>query len=180
MGDSIKIKLGYNKTESTYLSNVMAPNGVIYVEGMDVRLKGTVKGQYTVAGEGDIYLDDDIVYSQDPVKNPNSSDILGIVAQNNVLITDNTANHSDINIDASIFCEKGGFGADNYDKRPDSGDINLIGGIIQNTRQAVGTFNGSGLKTGFAKRYAYDNRMMSISPPSFPGTGSYEIVSWLE
>ena len=180
VGDSIKIKLGYNKTESTYLSNVMAPNGVIYVEGMDVRLKGTVKGQYTVAGEGDIYLDDDIVYSQDPVKNPNSSDILGIVAQNNVLITDNTANHSDINIDASIFCEKGGFGADNYDKRPDSGDINLIGGIIQNTRQAVGTFNGSGLKTGFAKRYAYDNRMMSISPPSFPGTGSYEIVSWLE
>ena len=179
--DSIKIKLGYNKAVSTYLASTIAPNGVIYVEGMDVRLQGTVKGQYTVAGEGDIYLDDDIVYSQNPQTNPNCTDLLGIVAQNNVLITDNLANALDINIDASIFCENGGFGAENYSHRPVSGDINLVGGIIQNTRQAVGTFGkGSAITSGFTKRYAYDNRLMSISPPSFPGTGSYEIVSWFE
>ena len=180
VGDSVKIKLGYNKAVSTYLSQTKAPNGVIYVEGMDVRLQGTVKGQYTVAGEGDIYLDNDIVYSQDPKTNPNSGDLLGIVAQNNVIITDNNANNSDININASIFCSTGGFGAENYDTRSVSGNINLLGGIIQNTRAAVGTFSGNSVKSGFNKRYMYDNRLMSASPPSFPGTGSYEIVSWLE
>jgi len=178
--DSIKIQLGYNGVQSSYLANTIAPNGVIYVEGMDVRLQGTVKGQYTIASEGDIYLDDDIVYSQDPKTNPNASDLLGIVSQNNVFITDNAANNDDINIDASIYCENGGFGAENYSGRPPSGNINLVGGIIQNERQAVGTFNNSGISSGFSKRYKYDDRLMTVSPPSFPGTGSYEIVSWLE
>jgi hypothetical protein len=179
-GDSVSIKFGYNKSVSTYLSSAVAPNGVIYVEGMDVRLKGTVKGQYTVAGEGNIYLDDDIVYSQNPETNPNSTDLLGIVAKNNVLITENLANIFDINIHGSIYCENGGFGAENYSKRPVSGDINLIGGIIQDTRQPVGTFGKTGIVSGFSKRYAYDNRLLISSPPSFPGTGSFEIVSWLE
>jgi hypothetical protein len=178
--DSVKIKLDYNGLQTSYLANAIAPNGVIYVEGMDVRLKGTVKGQFTVASEGDIYLDDDIVYSQDPETNPNASDLLGIVAKNNVIIAENSANNNDINIDASVYCENGGFGAENYNGRPVSGDINLVGGIIQNERQAVGTFNGHGVQSGFNKRYAYDNRLLSVSPPSFPGTGSYEIVSWFE
>ena len=39
-----------------------------------------------------------------------------------------------INIHASIYCEKGGFGADYDDTRPVSGNINLLGGIIQKTR----------------------------------------------
>ena len=180
VSDSIKIKLGYNDPPSEYLTDAIAPNGVIYVNGMDVRLKGTVKGQYTVASEGDIYLDNDIVYSQDPQTNPGSNDLLGIVAKDNVIITDNAANSDDINIDASIYAEDGGFGAENYNGRPVSGDINLVGGIIQNERQAVGTFNSFGVQSGFNKRYLYDNRLMSASPPSFPGTGSYEIVSWFE
>ena len=150
-----------------------------------MRLKGTVKGQYSVAcsgtgGKGNIYLDDDIVYTQDPLKNKNSTDLLGIVAKNKVLITDNAPNHSDINIHASIYSEDGGFGAQNYSSRPISGNINLIGGIIQHTRQAVGTFGSGGIKSGFAKRYKYDERFMLISPPMFPGTGGLEIVSWYE
>ena len=130
--------------------------------------------------KGTIYIDDDIVYSKDPRIYPNSSDLLGIVSKNNIVITDNIANHNDINIQASIYSESGGFGAENYSSRPPSGDINLLGGIIQNTRQAVGTFNGGGIQSGFNKRYKYDERLLIASPPAFPGTGSYEIVSWLE
>ena len=106
--------------------------------------------------------------------------MLGIVAGNKVLITDNTANHADINIHASIYSEKGGFGADNYDTRPISGNINLVGGIIQDERQPVGTFGSGGIKSGFAKRYKYDERLMLISPPFYPGTGGLEVVSWFE
>ncbi len=184
-GDSLKFRYQNVKKDSTVLASSFAPNGVIFAQNAILRIKGMVKGQYTVAAsgsgsQGNIYIDDDIVYSQNPQSDPNSTDLLGIVAKNNVLVTDNTPNHSDINIDASIYSETGGFGAENYSTRPVSGDINLLGGIIQNTRQSVGTFNVYGVQSGFNKRYMYDNRLLTVSPPAFPGTGSYEIVSWLE
>lgn len=163
-----------------------AANGVIFVDNGTVRLKGTITGAYTIgcsgsSGEkGSVYLDDDIVYTHNPKTDPTSTDMLGIVAQKKVLITENTPNKSSININASIYVQDGGFGAENYDDRPVSGNINLMGGLIQNTRQAVGTFSGGTIKSGFAKQYKYDDRFMVASPPFFPGTGGYEIVSWYE
>jgi hypothetical protein len=171
--------------DSVYLPSA-APNGVIYIDNGVARIQGTVKGAYTIAcsgtssGKGTIWLDDDIVYSKDPRTDPTSTDMLGIVAQSNVWITDNPANNNNININASIYVEQGGFGAQNYNTRPVSGTINLLGGIIQNTRQAVGTFNNGVIKTGFSKSYRYDDRFMTASPPFFPGTGGFEIVSWYE
>ncbi len=183
--DSLKFRYSYGAPDSVIYLPTAAPNGVIFAKNSVVRLKGTVKGQYSIvssgpSGKGIIYLDDDIVFNQDPRDYPNSIDLLGIIAKNEVLITDNIPNSSDINIHASIYVETGGFGADNYKYRPVGGNINLLGGIIQHTRRAVGTFNQSGPQSGFAKRYRYDDRLMTASPPMFPGTGSYEIVSWLE
>ena len=186
-GDSLKYKYNLSDKYTTIYLPTASPNGMIFAKDCVVRLKGTVKGQYTLgvstlmsAGKGTIYLDDDIVFNQDPRNYPNSSDMLGIVAENSVYITENAANNSSINIHGSIYCENGGFGAENYQYRPVSGNINLLGGIIQNTRKAVGTFGSGGIKSGFAKRYMYDNRLLVASPPFFPGTGGFEIVSWYE
>ena len=187
-GDSLKYKYKFSDPYSSLYLPSASPNGMIFAKDCVVRLKGTVKGQYTIgcsslmsAGKGTIYLDDNIVFNQDPRQYPNSNDLLGICAENSVLITDNVPNRTDINIHGSIYCEKGGFGADKYDTRVKSGNINLLGGIIQNTRKAVGTFGSDGkIKTGFAKRYKYDDRLMVASPPFFPGTGGFEIVSWFE
>ncbi len=185
-GDSIKYRYQWNTADTTVLTASLAPNGVIFAKDAVVRLKGTVKGQYTVAisgstsSKGKVFLDDDIVYSQDPRVYPNSTDLLGIVAKNEIFITENTANNSNINIHASMYSESKGFGAQNYSTRPVSGNINLLGGIIQNIRQAVGTFSGSTINHGFNKLYKYDERLMYSYPPAFPGTGKYEIVSWLE
>ena len=185
--DSLRYRYSYNAKNTVVYLPSAAPNGLIFAKDCVVRLKGTVKGQYTLgcstnlsAGKGTIYLDDNIVFDKDPRIYPTSSDLLGICAENSVYITENAANNSDINIHGSIYCEKGGFGAQNYDTRPVSGNINLLGGIIQNTRKAVGTFGTSGIKSGFAKRYRYDDRLLVASPPFFPGTGGFEIVSWYE
>jgi|APLow6443716910_1056828.scaffolds.fasta_scaffold44541_1 hypothetical protein len=185
--DSLRYRYSYNAKNTVVYLPSAAPNGLIFAKDCVVRLNGVVQGQYTLgcssnmsAGKGTIYLDNDIVFSKDPRIYPTSNDLLGICAENNVLITNNTPNQSDINIHGSIYCEKGGFGAEKYDTRPKSGNINLLGGIIQNTRKAVGTFDSNGLKTGFAKRYKYDDRLMIASPPFFPGTGGFEIVSWYE
>ena len=183
--DSIRYKFAYNEKDTIVYLPSVAPNGAIFAKHSTIRLKGVVKGQYSVGcsygvSGGTVFLDDDIVYKTNPLINPSSTDLLGIVAGNKVLITDNAANHNDINIHASIYSEKGGFGADDYASRPVSGNINLVGGIIQDERQPVGTFGKSGIVSGFAKRYRYDDRLMLISPPYFPGTGGLEIVSWFE
>jgi hypothetical protein len=185
--DSLKYRYSYSAMDTTVYLPAAAPNGLIFAKDCIVRLKGTVKGQYTIgcsstfsASKGTIFLDNDIIFNKDPRIFPESNDLLGICAENNVVITENTPNNSDINIHASIYCEKGGFGAQNYDDRPIGGNINLLGGIIQHTRAAVGTFGSSGIKSGYAKRYKYDERLLIASPPFFPGTGKFEIVSWYE
>ncbi len=183
--DSIRYRFAYNAPETTVLTSSFAPNGTIVADNAVLRIKGTVSGQLTVGasgsnGYGNVYIDDNVVYNSDPRTNPNSTDLLGIVAKNNVLITDNVPNHNDVIIDGAIYAESGGFGAQNYSTRPISGTIYLLGGITQNSRAAVGTFNSYGIVSGFYKNYRYDNRLMLSSPPYFPNTGAFEIVSWYE
>lgn len=188
VGDSIRYRFNKYGPDTTVLGSDFTSNGVIFVDDAVLNVSGTVKGKYSLTcsgngsqGKGNIFLADDLVYQNDPRTNPNSQDLLGLVAEENVLIADNSNNASgDINIHASIYCEEGGFGSENYDTRPAGGNIKLLGGIIQNVRRAVGTFNYWGTVSGFNKRYRYDDRLMIISPPKFPGTGGYEIVSWHE
>ena len=159
VNDSLKYKYSYSAPYTTVYLPDASPNGMIFAKNSIVRLQGTVKGQYTVAcnrtsgSKGKVYLDDDIVYSKDPKQFPNSTDMLGICSEYDVVITKNSANNSDININASIYSEKAGFGAEYHDSRPVSGNINLVGGIIQNTRAEVSIFSGSTITHGFAKRY---------------------------
>lgn len=183
--DSVRYRYSYNSPQTTVLTSAFAPNGTIVADNAVLRIQGTVKGQLTVgatgsSGYGNVYIDDNIVYNSDPRTNPNSTDLLGIAAKNNVFVTDNVPNHSDVIIDAAIYAETGGFGAQNYATRPVSGTIYLLGGITQNSRAAVGTFNYSGITSGFYKNYKYDERLMLSSPPYFPNTGAFEIVSWYE
>jgi hypothetical protein len=188
VGDSIKYKFNAGDPYTTVLGTDLAPNGIVYVHNGNLRLEGTVKGKWSVGSNQSVYLDNDIIYSDVPNpkdENDPSQDLLGIVAMDNVLVTDNTANHSDINIHAAIYCETGGFEAENFKTRPLSGDIHLIGGITQNIRSGVasGFVNGSGkiiLKSGFNKDYKYDSRLMKLVPPYFPSTKIFKVVSWLE
>lgn len=186
--DSVRYKFAYNGTPTTSLTSTLAPNGTIFADNAVLRIQGTVQGQVTVgasssgsSGKGTIYLDGNIVYKTDPLANPNSTDLLGIVAQNNVYVTHNTANNDGITIDAAIFAQNGGFGAQDYDSWYTGGSyIHLLGGITQHSRLAVGTFGGWYGMTGFYKDYRYDNRFMSVAPPNYPNTGGFEIVSWYE
>jgi len=127
-------------------------------------------------GYGTIILDDGIVYAQDPFSGSCDA-ILGICSENNVVI----ANNSNINIHASIFCRTGGFTAEDYNTRPISGTIRLVGGIQQHQREPVGQFqSGSVIIHGSRKNCRYDERLMYNEPPHYPRTGRLEILSWYE
>ena len=144
VNDSLEYKFSYNRLYNCLFAGCCL-NGMIFAKNAVVRLKGTVKGQYTIGcnstttstDKGTVWLDDNIAYNQDPRQYPNSTDMLGICAENNVWITKNSVNNTSINIHASIYCEKVGFAAQDATTRPVSGNINLFGGIIHKTRGTV-------------------------------------------
>ena len=182
--DSITYKIvdkkGKTVDQKTVAANAFTKNGVVFVKGGDIKMEGVVKGQFTIATDQNVYLEDDIVYKTDPRKDPNSTDLLGIVSQNDVLIANNLANANGINVHASIYCQNGGFGA-GWESFPlFCGKINLLGGIQNKSRVQIGVIGLLGNLLGFSRAYKYDNRLALMSPPSYPGTGIFEIVSWKE
>ena len=185
--DSLSIKYGYSEPETTVYLPSFTNNGVIFVDDATVRMKGVLDGKVTVAVSGSgtpgnvgtngrVFLDNDIVYKDDPLTNPNSNDYLGIVVQNDIYIKDNEPNRNNINIHASLYCQNGGFGAENYNTGSLRGTINLLGGVTQYFRRPVGLIG----STGYIKNYLYDERLLIASPPEYPGTGSFRIVTWFE
>ncbi|MFZ1289809.1 MAG: hypothetical protein WAR79_06950 [Melioribacteraceae bacterium] len=184
-GDSLRYKYNAADAYTTVLGSDLSPSGIVFVDNGNLRLKGTVTGKWSVGSNRSVYLDDDIVYSDVPDytdKMDPSNDLLGILSKENVYITNNAENASDINIHASIYVEDGGFQAEDFETRPVNGYINLVGGVTQKTRQGVGTFNISSgnPESGFAKNYRYDSRLQRMVPPYFPCTSTFRILSWLE
>lgn len=190
-GSSVTWRTSLNGASTITALSTFAPNGVIATAQGNMHIQGTLDGRITLCAEGtsptggNVYIDDNVKYSNDPRTNPSSDDMLGILADNSVIITDNAANNSDVTIQASMLCRTGGMTAENYNSRGVAGVLNLYGGIVQYQRGAVGTFstdaNGNTtITSGFRKSYKYDTRLTTSWPPYFPFTGKYQLVSWIE
>ena len=173
-------QVGSDPPDTVSLS-VIAPTGAIY-GSENIHVKGTLNGQVTIYSEKNIFIEDDIVYADDPNANPNSDDILGLVAGQNVIIAENAQNNNDVRIQACIMAINGSFGAENYNGRPVSGRIYLTGSVAQDRRGPVGTFSrwSNSVTHGFLKSYRYDSRLMNMAPPNYPYVRSLHLVSWWE
>ncbi len=165
-------------------------NGVIMGKGV-VNVQGTLDGRLTIASystptatTNNVVIQGDIRYQHDP-RAGTSNDMLGLVANNNVIVADDISGATNRTIDGSIFARNGSFTAQNYSTRPINGELRVYGSIVQNSRGAVGTFNGAAtLQSGFSKRYRYDDRLSdpNVRPPSYPGfiRKTYAISQWWE
>ncbi|MFA6356280.1 MAG: hypothetical protein WCY23_04130, partial [Candidatus Omnitrophota bacterium] len=91
------------------------------------------------------------------------------------------ANGGDLTIQASMMAMSDSFYLENYSSSM-KGTLNVLGGIIQKERGAVGTFNTStnNKASGFTKNYVYDERLRTTPPPFFPTTEDFIPVSWRE
>jgi hypothetical protein len=157
-------------------------NGVILGE-QDVNIQGTLDGALTVSSLKNVWIQDDVLYENNPLAG-SSNDILGLVANQNVIVADNVPNKTNCVVQAAVFARSGSFLAENYNTRGVCGTLQLVGSIVQDTRGAVGTFSGSTLNSGFSKRYRFDTRLQdpSFRPPYFPGyyVKTYAITNWWE
>jgi hypothetical protein len=157
-------------------------NGVILGTGR-VNVQGTLDGKLSIASLSDLYIQDDILYEQNPL-NGTSDDLLGLIAENNVVVADNGANNSNCVIHASIFTRTGSFLAEHYNTRPVAGELNVLGSIVQAIRGEVVKISAGTIVHGFSKRYRYDDRLAdpAFRPPYYPGfyVRTLAIRNWWE
>lgn len=157
-------------------------NGVIS-SSEKVYAKGTLKGQATLHSAEEIEIMGDLTYSSNPQNNSNSSDLLGIVSEGNVVV-DNEAHEDsgsqDLEIHASIMTLDKSFEVEDYSSGSPRGTLTLVGGLQQQERGPVGTFSGGSVQSGFNKSYSYDDRLAQTFPPFYPRVSTFSQVYWKE
>ncbi|MCP4726273.1 MAG: hypothetical protein GY863_14610 [bacterium] len=159
---------------------ISSTNGVIGCT-KNINVTGVINGQVTVFSSKNIRINGDLIYNDDPKLNPDSDDICGLVALKNVIV--NTT--SDTRIHATILALSTSFKANDIYFTP-TARLELLGGIVQDQRGAVGTLAPS----GFEKFYEYDDRLEYMSPPYYPIAGGSSggqfvnslitFISWME
>lgn len=159
-------------------SMAMPANGALFVNNGTLTISGTLNGRLTAGATSDVILPNNLVYANNPRTNPASADMLGIISESDVMIDDNAP--TNLEIDASIMALSTSFMLENWSTVSPKGTLTVYGGIIQDQRGPVGTFNGSnGQKlSGYSKNYSYDPRMLATPPPFYPTTGDYITLSW--
>lgn len=155
-------------------------NGALFVNGGDLTVSGTLNGQLSIGTNRNIVISNNITYNTDPRVDPTSLDTLGLIAEKDVVISQNAP--QDVEINASIMALGDSFTVESWWQGPAKGTLTVYGGIIQDERGPVGTFNSSTNTkvSGYSKDYQYDARLMTEPPPFYPTTGDYVIVSWQE
>jgi hypothetical protein len=171
--------------DTTVSLTTLAPNGVIMVDNGILHLQGTVNGSATVGSYstsstlgGQVYIEGNIVYNSNPVTNPSSTDMLGIVASYNVSVNPPSVAlmQNNYTIDAAIFSQNGEFKANYSLATEPMGTITVYGSI---TGYTIGATENSSYY-GWTSSYCYDSRYASKTPPSYPSPYRYQIVSWWE
>jgi len=146
-------------------------------------------GQYTLPGES---ADDQYDTNPGNTGTPDvagyqqleSTDTLGLVSKRDVIVADDLGPAINRKISGTIMAlgltgGNGSFTVENYSTHLE-GVLTVVGGIVQKTRGAVGTFNGSTKTSGYSKNYIYDKRLLYDPPPYFPPAKAYELIYWQE
>jgi hypothetical protein len=150
-----------------------------------VHVQGTLDGQLTISSNmGNIYVEDNLFYEQDPRIVLSSRDLLGLVAEQSVIIADNPANQTDCVIQGNIFARSGSLTAENFANGTIRGRLTIYGSIVQDVRGPVGTNLDGVLNSGYLKSYAYDPRLYdpNFRPPTYPGyiPATSPVIGWWE
>ncbi len=182
---------------ATYNKTTINPpaNGVIFVKSNtnqtdgNVTVQGTVSGQLTVAADQNIYVSGSVAYNKDPRTNPSSTDLVGLVANQNITIVEASA-PTQLEMSGVLVALQGSFQVDQwwvYRGNSKTAVMDQFGSLINNVCGATGEMDMSGnLLGGWNQIQAYDARLATIAPPGFPpyvnnsGNAVYNKVSITE
>ena len=157
-------------------NTALPANGALFVSSGTLTISGTLNGRLTAGASRDIIIPNNILYASDPRVNPASTDTLGLISEEDIMISSGAP--SNLEIDASIMALNTSFMMENWWVGPAKGTLTVFGGIIQDERGPVGTFSGSTKMSGYSKNYNYDARLLNTPPPFVPTTGDYITLEW--
>ncbi|MCD0164464.1 DUF4900 domain-containing protein [Deinococcus sp. 12RED42] len=169
-------------------------NGMVFVDGAigDQDTKGSkglrgdgtdtpdvaAESQLTVAASGDIFIKDNLTYTDNAKDKPNSGNVLGVYSEGGNIKVNGPMN-KDITIDGTLMASATGkgFGTVDYTALRTTGSttpkINLTGGIIE--EQSQGVNQGGTPMRGYTRNFKWDDRLAKgLTPPFFPTQGRYE------
>ena len=193
---TIDPRLATKRADAAYLFPIYrgqnpGTKGVIAVTGT-IGVSGVLRGRITLYATGSVIVLDDLRYATDPSVG-SCADMLGVISANNITVADNAIldpqnigayknfdDTKDLYIQGVLMAISTSFGVENYNSGPSNandcegtnggrGCLYLSGGLIQESRGAVGLISGE----GFIKRYSYDRCAISTPPPYFPTTGRF-------
>jgi hypothetical protein len=182
VADTMKLSFNADGTLDVYRNSglihddiafsTLAPNGAIYSVGPVEVLGGTVNtpsGGVSVGSQDNFILRNQVQYADDPEANPNSDDLIAFIAKNNIVI-DNSVT-TNWKMQSVMMAIDGGFQAVHMSK---NGKFDFYGSTYQNWRGNATMFQ------SFQKKYKFDERLLKISPPYYPGLSTLKLVSWWE
>jgi hypothetical protein len=174
--------MNVTKAAAGYAGNRMnqTDNRAQFDNSGTLTISGQLNGRLTVGASNDVIIPNNLTYATDPRVDPTSDDVMGIISEADVMV-DDAAPHN-VEVDACIMALNTSFMVENWNTMAAKGTLTVYGGIIQDERGPVGTFNGAtGNKvSGYSKSYGYDARLLSTPPPFMPTTGDYVTLSWEE
>lgn len=202
-GSDVMVEISGNSLSINGGSPITLQNGnnILVVENGDILLSSSsdLDGRLTlVSVDGDIEISSNIQYKDkdldstilaDP-ENEISDDILGLIAENDIVILGSAPDN--ISIDAIMLAKTGSIWYEDWNGmkgKSAKGTITVNGSLIQKTDfgDVLGTGKGKhfgytsgmgGSKAGYYKKLNYDNRLNYIEPPYFlkPDRSLYEIT----
>jgi len=164
---------------TTYNNTTITPpaNGIIYVQSNsgqqdgNVTVQGTVNGQLTVAADQNINISGSVAYNSDPRTHPSSTDLLGLVANQNITVIAASA-PAKLELAAVMVALQGSFQVDQwwaYKGDANTAVMDQFGSLINYVCGATGEMDWSGnLLGGWNQIQSYDNRLATLAPPGFP------------
>ncbi len=172
--------------EIDHRSYALPSNGLIFAES-NLWVDGSIDNErLTIAAAklsggslANIYINNDILYS-----NHDGSDVLGLIAQNNVTI--GLISEDQLIIDAALVAQTGRVGRDYYTYTDDPSyylrdTITVNGAIATNRRYGFAWVCGGTHCSGYINRnIIYDNNLLYFPPPFFPTGDHYSIDMWEE
>ncbi len=173
------IKNAKGVVTTTYDNTTISPpaNGVIYVQSNtgkkdgSATVQGTVNGQLTVAADQNINVSGSVAYNSDPRSNPSSTDMLGLVANQNITIIEASA-PAKLEMSAVMVALQGSFQVDQwwvYRGNATTAVMDQFGSLINYVCGVTGEMDMSGnLLGGWNQIQAYDTRLATVAPPGFP------------
>ncbi|MCD4828905.1 MAG: hypothetical protein K8R90_05690 [Candidatus Cloacimonetes bacterium] len=177
-------------TASVKLGDITS--GILYSSAFDLRVRGELDGQLTISTENKIYIDDDIYYHDDPRVVDDSDDLLGLMAEDGMIISTSADPHTGIKYnndygDASALYQGCTVMGNMYTPSTITienlrdgcrGDWITVGGRVQEVISA--TWSGGSHWTGFKEVINYDDRLRKMTPPGIPYTMERRISRWQE